>query len=143
MKKGIKKLLAMLPMLGVGFAAGLLIGNYALEAENHGAPGGVPGAVAVLFAGFVLALYLQTAVHEAGHLVCGLLSGYRFCSYRLGSLMLLREEGRLRLRRLKIAGTAGQCLMAPPPWSEELPVILYNLGGCLFNLLRIALDLRV
>ena len=135
MKKLLKKLLAILPMLAVGFVCGLLIGNYALEAESRGLPGGMFGAIALPFAGFVLALYLQTAVHEAGHLVCGLLTGYRFCSYRLGSLMLLREDGHFKLRRLKIAGTAGQCLMAPPPWSENLPVILYNLGGCLFNLL--------
>lgn len=134
MKKITKTILTMLPMLAVGFVCGLLIGKYALDAESRGIPGGLLGAIALLFAGFVLALYLQTAVHEAGHLVCGLLTGYRFCSYRLGSLMLLREDGRFKLRRLKIAGTAGQCLMAPPPWSENLPVILYNLGGCLFNL---------
>lgn len=143
MKKIAKTILVMLPMLTVGFVCGLLIGKYALEAESRGVPGGILGAVAVLFAGFVLALYLQTAVHEAGHLVCGLLSGYRFCSYRLGSLMILREDGRLQLRRLKIAGTAGQCLMAPPPWSEELPVILYNLGGCLANLLLSVLCLAL
>ena len=143
MKKMGKTILAMLPMLAVGFVCGILIGSYAVEAESRGVPGGVFGAVAVLFAGFVLALYLQVAVHEAGHLVCGLLSGYRFCSYRLGSLMLLREDGKLRLRRLKIAGTAGQCLMAPPPWSEDLPVILYNLGGCLANLLLSALCLAL
>lgn len=135
MKNLLKKLLVMLPMLAAGFVCGLLIGKYALEAESRGLPGGMFSAIALLFAGFVLALYLQTAVHEAGHLVCGLLTGYQFCSYRLGSLMLLREDGQFKLRRLKIAGTAGQCLMAPPPWSENLPVILYNLGGCLFNLL--------
>ncbi len=141
MKKILRKLLAMLPMLAAGFVCGLLIGKYAMEAESAGVPGGVLGAVAVLFLGFLLALYLQTAVHEAGHLVCGLLTGYRFCSYRLGGWMLLREDDCLRLCRLKIAGTAGQCLMAPPPWSEDLPVILYNLGGCLGNLLLSALCL--
>ena len=54
MKKLLKKLLVMLPMLAVGFVCGLLIGKYALEAESRGVPGGVLGAVAVLFAGFVL-----------------------------------------------------------------------------------------
>ena len=55
MKKIAKTILAMLPMLTVGFVCGLLIGKYALEAESRGVPGGVLGAVAVLFAGFVLA----------------------------------------------------------------------------------------
>ena len=134
MKKLLKRLLAAAPMLAMGFACGILVGRYGLYAEESGLPGGVFGAMAVLFAGFVLAMYLQIAVHEAGHLVFGLLTGYQFCSYRLGSLMILREDGRLRLRRFSLAGTGGQCLMAPPPWSEALPVVLYNLGGCLMNL---------
>ena len=75
--------------------------------------------------------------------MCGLLTGYRFRSYRLGSLMIQQENGRLRLRRLKISGTAGQCLLAPPDWSEDLPVMLYNLGGCLANLLMTVLCLLV
>jgi len=130
-----KKFLAMLPMLAVGFACGLLIGQFAMRAGSIGAPGGMAGALLLLFAGFVAALFLQVAVHEAGHLLFGLLTGYRFCSYRLGSLMLVRQKGRLTLKRLKIAGTGGQCLMAPPDWTEDLPVTLYNLGGCLLNLL--------
>lgn len=141
MKKALKKIGMMLPMLAVGFVCGGLVGAYAAHAETQGFPGGMLGAVAMLFVGFLLGVYLQVAAHEAGHLVCGLLSGYRFCSYRLGSFMLIRESGKLRLRRLKIAGTAGQCLLAPPPWSEDLPVILYNLGGCLANLLMSALCL--
>ena len=134
MKKLLKRLLTVTPMLAMGFVCGILVGRYGLYAEESGLPGGVLGAMAVLFAGFVLAMYLQIAVHEAGHLVFGLLTGYQFCSYRLGSLMILREDGRLRLRRFSLAGTGGQCLMAPPPWSETLPVVLYNLGGCLMNL---------
>lgn len=134
MKKWFKYLFAALPMLAMGFLCGILISTYAATAEAQGAPGGTLGAVGLLFAGFVAGMYLQIAVHEGGHLLCGLLTGYRFCSFRLGGIMLVREDGRLRLRRLKIAGTAGQCLMAPPTWSEELPVLLYNLGGCLANL---------
>ena len=130
-----KKLLAVLPMLAMGFGCGLLVGQYAQRAEESGVPGGMPGAIIILFAGFIIGIYLQIAVHEGGHLVFGLLTGYRFCSYRLGSLMLLKEEGRLGLRRMSIAGTGGQCLMGPPDWREDLPVVLYNAGGCLMNLL--------
>ena len=38
MKKLLKKLLVMLPMLAVGFVCGLLIGNYALEAVRNITP---------------------------------------------------------------------------------------------------------
>ena len=95
MKKLLKRLLAMAPMLAMGFVCGALIGGYAVSAEDRGLPGGLLGAMAVLFAGFLVGMYLQIAVHEAGHLVFGLLTGYRFCSYRLGSFMLIRENGRL------------------------------------------------
>ncbi len=81
------------------------------------------------------AMVLQIAIHEAGHLVFGLLTGYRFSSYRIFGLMWIKQDGRLRLQRLKLAGTGGQCLMAPPDWREDLPCILYNLGGVLMNLI--------
>jgi len=87
-----------------------------------------------LFLGLYFSLYFHMAVHEAGHLVFGLMSGYKFSSYRVGSFMLVKERGRLRLRRLKLAGTGGQCLMTPPDLKDgKIPVALYNLGGVIMN----------
>lgn len=90
---------------------------------------------------FLFALLLHTFIHEAGHLVFGLLSGYRFSSFRIFSLMLLNDDGHLTFKKLKIAGTAGQCLMAPPETDtpENVPFVLYNLGGALMNLIASAL----
>lgn len=80
--------------------------------------------------------YVSILVHEAGHLVCGLLSGYRFVSYRAGSFILYRRAGRLHRGRYTVAGTAGQCLLAPPgAFGEAYPYVLYNLGGALANFL--------
>lgn len=83
----------------------------------------------------VYALYLVSIMlHEAGHLVGGLLSGYSFVSYRVLSFALIRLEGKLRLKHYAVAGTAGQCLLKPPAWTEKgIPVRLYNLGGILVN----------
>ena len=82
-----------------------------------------------------LSWFLHIVIHEAGHLVCGLLTGYSFSSFRIGSIMLLKENGKLVTKRLKIAGTGGQCLMAPPEMvNGKFPVALYNLGGPVFNL---------
>lgn len=83
-----------------------------------------------------LALFGQLILHEGGHLVCGLATGYRFVSFRIGSWMLQREHGKLRVRKFTLAGTGGQCLLAPPPLTDgKMPCVLYNLGGPLANLI--------
>ena len=81
----------------------------------------------------------QIILHEAGHLLGGLATGYAFVSFRVGSWMLLKRDGRLHLGRYTLPGTGGQCLMAPPPWKEDgFPALLYNLSGPLANLLAAA-----
>ena len=88
----------------------------------------------VLFVLMYVLMFAHIALHELGHMVFGLVSGYSFSSYRIGSLMFLREKGRLRLRLYSLSGTGGQCLMIPPDGNDEdCPVLLYNLGGALFN----------
>lgn len=84
----------------------------------------------------LLSFYLQTIIHEAGHLCFGLLSGYRFRSFRIGRILLMRgPDGRLQFKRFFLAGTGGQCLLYPPePKDGKLPTLLYNLGGVLMNL---------
>ena len=82
-----------------------------------------------------LAWFIHIVIHESGHLIGGLLSGYTFSSFRIGSFMLLKENGKLVSKRLKIAGTGGQCLMAPPEMVDgKFPVVLYNMGGSVMNL---------
>lgn len=81
---------------------------------------------------------LQTIIHEAGHLVFGLLTGYRFSSFRIGSRMLLKKEGKLKFCKMSIAGTGGQCVMCPPDLIDgKMPFVLYNLGGTFMNILSV------
>lgn len=139
-KKRPSTFLALLPSMLIGAFCGLSMVIFSEEyAEKSGLDPLLLLLSSLLF--LIAAVYLQTIVHELGHLVFGLLSGYRFCSFRIGSLMLVRTDGKLRLAYLSIAGTAGQCLMCPPdPDSEgRIPVKLYNLGGALMNLLITAL----
>lgn len=83
-----------------------------------------------------IAFFLQIIVHEAGHLIFGLLSGYRFVSFRIADFMIINDGGRLRLGKFSLAGTGGQCLMSPPDVpDEELPYFWYNFGGALLNLI--------
>ena len=95
-----------------------------------------------LFLGTYAAFFFHIIVHEAGHLVFGLLTGYRFSSFRIASLLLLKENGKWKWKRLSIVGTGGQCLMAPPDIKDgKMPLVLYNLGGSLINTLTSALFL--
>ena len=116
----------------LGMAAGFGIGMGMSWAFEHVSGGVILLWLAVTLAGF----YVQLILHEAGHLVCGLATGYKFVSFRIGSWMLQLEHGKLCLRKYTLAGTGGQCLLAPPPLTEgKMPYILYNLGGPLVNLL--------
>ena len=89
-----------------------------------------------LFLGMYVAVFFHMIVHEAGHLVFGLMTGYQFCSFRIASFMWLKENGKLKLKRLTLAGTGGQCLMAPPDMKDgKIPFVLYNLGGSFINII--------
>ena len=86
---------------------------------------------------FLCAYVLGTFLHELGHMVMGLVSGYKFISLRIGSYVLTREDRQWKIKRMSIPGTAGQCLMMPPDSDtpEKVPAVLYHMGGGLFNLL--------
>ena len=91
-------------------------------------------SIAGLFIFMYAGIFVQIIIHEGGHLLFGRLSGYKFSSFRIGSLMWIKENDNIRFRRFSIAGTGGQCLMEPPELKNgEIPVVLYNLGGSLMN----------
>lgn len=87
---------------------------------------------ALLFIVFVGTIPIQIVFHEAGHVICGWLTGYRLVSIRLGSLVYFKTDAGWRFGRQKIAGTGGQALMQPPDKSP-LPYRLYLCGGLLSN----------
>lgn len=121
-------------MLLAGIVCGGIAGVLLARVEDQGLEFW-QGMVAMILAIYG-AMLIQIIVHEAGHLVFGLISGYEFSSFRIGNMMVLKEDGKIRLRRFSIAGTAGQCLMSPPDLVDgKMPVVLYNLGGCIFNLI--------
>ena len=96
-----------------------------------------PAAFLLMFAEAMIIMYIasfvQTIIHESGHLIFGLITGYKFVSFRIGHFMFIKERGRLKIKLYNVVGTAGQCLMMPPQWNEKIPYRLYNLGGCIMN----------
>lgn len=93
-------------------------------------------AAAVGVMSFILAVAVLIPLHEAGHLVCGLLSGYKFVSFRIFNFTFIKKNGKMEVKKFSIAGTGGQCLLSPPDMPlEDIPTAWYNLGGILANIL--------
>lgn len=127
-----------LPLIGVagGYCIGRLLDD--LSAHYLELPFPLPLVITMVY--IFVVIYAQLILHEAGHLVCGLASGYRFSSFRVGSLMLFKDADQLKFKTLSIAGTGGQCLMLPPQREDgRIPFQLYFLGGVLANFITSAI----
>lgn len=128
----------LLMLLGAAIGAGLGIGLVELlDRIPDLSKGQFIGAAILALLLLYVFIFVEIILHEAGHLVFGLMSGWRFVSFRIANMMWHRgPDGRVRRSKFSLAGTAGQCLLAPPPWREEgFPCALYNLGGVIVNLL--------
>lgn len=87
----------------------------------------------------LVSVFLHVIIHEAGHLVFGLLSGYRFVSFRIFSLTFVKKNGRFSLKKYNVPGSSGQCLLAPKlENSTKTPIFIYNIGGGLMNIIASA-----
>lgn len=134
-KKSVWKSIGLIVLfLIISFGFGLLLGTVLDPIMDELPPEkffpGLIGVYIVLFGGS----FLHTVLHEAGHLVFGLFTGYQYSSFRIGSFMWVKYEGKIRLKRHTLAGTGGQCLMAPPDMVDgKMPYFLYNAGGCFAN----------
>lgn len=143
-QKWTQKLGSVLPMV-LMVLAGAAVGYFGADylfprAEAAGSLGEYLMELGTLLLALAGAVYLHTILHEAGHLVFGLASGYRFVSFRIGSLMWQKDGETLRFCRFTLAGTAGQCLMAPPDLTDgKMPYKLYNMGGAFMNLITAVL----
>lgn len=130
------KLLAMVLMFltgaGVGIIGGILIGRFL----GKDAPAYLFfGALTLLLLGFYACLFLHTFLHETGHMLFGLMTGYQFVSIRFFNFMLIKLDGKIKIRKMSLSGTGGQCLMLPPATDGSSPTRWYHWGGCIVNLL--------
>ncbi len=127
-KKKIK--IADLILTSLSFACGLFIGFYNITQSDS------LSSKLIMLLLLSIAIYLQLIIHEGGHLVCGLISGYSFNSFKIGNLMWVKTGDKIKLKHQKIVGMGGQCLMAPPDLVDgTMPFVLYNLGGAIGNLI--------
>lgn len=91
-------------------------------------------ALAIMFA--FLWFFVHVILHEAGHLIAGLCTGYKFISFRIGSFIWVKNSaGKVERKKMKVVGTGGQCLMCPPNVeTENCPYMLYHMMGGLANI---------
>ena len=85
----LSRIFPMLLFMLVGGICGVMIGRYLASFD-----GGLMG-LALLIVLMYAVMLVQIAIHEAGHLIFGLISGYRFSSYRLFSFMWVRQNGKI------------------------------------------------
>ena len=98
------------------------------------------GDVTISFYLYTMAIVLVSVpihvlLHEVGHLLAGLLSGYEFIMFRLFNHLWIKTDAGLSRRKQYIPGVMGQALMVPPEKSENErpPFLLYHLGGLILN----------
>ncbi len=128
-KEMIKKFLASAVFMIVCGGLGFLLGMFIAKTSAH------PIFIIVWMAVAVILYLLQIILHEAGHFLFGKLSGYTFVSFRVGNYTWIKEDGKYVIKKFKIPGTAGQCLMMPPETDENGNIFtLYHMGGVLVNL---------
>ncbi len=136
-KKSIfKGIVAMVIGIIIGLACGTFITDYIDAFAGDWSFPKATAVIALIFFGMYIAVFFQVIIHETGHLVFGLLSGYEFSSFRILSFMWVKENGKIKFKNLTVAGTVGQCLMSPPDLVDgKIPFVLFNLGGCFMNVI--------
>ena len=115
----------------IGLVEGLYFYHYSDQLPQNM----IFGVMLLWFLVLLLSFFIHILLHEAGHIIFGLIGGYRFLSFRIINFMWIRENGKIHLRRFSIPGTGGQCMMLPPEDKGDFSRILYNAGGVLVNLI--------
>lgn len=89
-----------------------------------------------------LAVFFAVILHEFGHLLGGLASGYRFLSFRVFDWILVSYPEGYRIKKFSLPGTLGQCLLEPAEKKDgDYPVFLYNYSGIAMNILLFILGM--
>jgi len=134
--KSLKPFLMLLLFLGGGYVVGYFIG----KAELLGAIVPEKSDLDILvWIGLLISLPLVIGIHELGHLICGLVQGFRFEMFILGFLGIRRNEAdRVALFLNTDAGTFGGAAgTSPRADSQRVPEKMANilLAGPLVSLL--------
>ena len=143
MKQKSSKVLSTILTIIPGFVMGIILGLFVYRALAPLSLGLFIAGLTGIIATALVSVVFSIALHEAGHLLFGLMTGYKFSSYRIFNVMWIKgEDGKIKLKKFSIAGTGGQCLLTPPDMKNgKIPTVLYNLGGVIANIIACILFL--
>ena len=79
-----------LAFAAIGFFVGTLIAKYTLDVESDAESIDFLLRLIIAVIAYFPILLLNMVIHESGHLVFGLLSGYSFSSFRIMSFMWVK-----------------------------------------------------
>lgn len=135
------------PMLILYIVIGAACGFFGADLMDRLENNGVSPFVSLIFmmAAFLLSFLIVPIIHESGHLVMGLLTGYDFVSFRVGSFTVIKENGKLVRKKFNIAGTGGQCILTYKKVDEpqNIPFFWYHFGGVFFNFITAAVCIPI
>ena len=151
-----KKILKLIGSLAIGAMIGLLLA-FLLILIIDGSEGigevmnkdinasKIAISIACTFASLIITAILQFALHEVGHLLFGLASGYKFSSIRIYKYALVKDDSGFHVKKFNIQGTGGQCIMTLPDDTDpsRVPFFWYNAGGVIVNVLLFAISIVV
>lgn len=97
-----------------------------------------------LILGAIISVFFQFFIHEIGHLIFGIATGYKFVSFRIFNLIFYKYNQKIYIGKQSLLGTGGQCILTPGfQESEDIPYFLYNAGGIIANFLTALIAGRI
>ena len=88
------------------------------------------GILIHLMPAILISFIVQVLLHEIGHLIGGIITGWRFLFLQIYRLVLKKEDNKMRLTIVSDVGF--QCIMCPEMLNAK--AFLYTMGGCIINL---------
>lgn len=149
MEEIMKNIKQFIIILFVSVLLGLSLGGYLGVVGAEPSFDRMEFSIIIIMLSAVLSIPVHILIHEAGHGIAGLLTGFRLVSYRIFDFQIQRKESKWVKRKVHIPGTAGQCVMEPKGNWQESNFFFYLLGGGLLNLivsfilLYISLELKM
>lgn len=92
--------------------------------------------------GFIFSWFIMGCLHEVGHLVLGLIGGFKMERLKVFNILISRKEGKFCPSIEKMSSFIGLCEMYPATCKNlKKSYLLLSIGGVLFTALVLVVDI--